>query len=158
MPAGLLFALVVSVVAPVPGPVVQRFVAPACDRCAGRRAVTIRSEPGHVVVAPVSGVVTFAGTVAEHLFVSILPASASASGSTGRRVVVTVGWLAGIADGVTEGAGVVEGGRIGTAGESTRLSVRVNGVHVEPLRALGLGWSRLRGPGGVLVGRGALPR
>jgi hypothetical protein len=66
-------------------------------------------------------------------------------------VKVTYGWLE-IANELAEGDEVVQGQYLGTAGGRTYLGVRRGGVYIEPLRFLGLGWARLRGPGGVVVG------
>ena len=151
-----LVASLLSVVAPVPGPVVQRFVAPACQRCAGHRGVTIASAAGDPVRTPVAGTVAFAGAVAGRNYVVVVPSVRSGAGAA--MVKVAIGWMVAIESGLAPGTRVAEGQRIGTAGETTHLSVRVNGTHVEPLAAMGLGWARLRGPGGVLVGRGPLPR
>lgn len=58
-------------VPPVPGPIVEPFVEPACQFCAGHRTVDIALGPDRRVVAPVSGRVVFAGEVAGRRFVSI---------------------------------------------------------------------------------------
>ena len=149
--------VLIAIVVPVPGPVVQRFVAPACERCAGHRGVTIASGPGLVVRAPAAGVVSFAGDVAGSLYV-VIAVDQVGRATAAPAVKVTVGRLAVIGPDVLEGVRLAEGQEIGKSGPLTHLSVRVKGVHVEPLLALGLGWVRLRGPGGVLVGRRAVPR
>ena len=151
-------ALLVTSVVPVPGPVLRTFSAPSCERCAGHRGVTIGSVPGSVVRAPVAGTVVFAGRVADRHYVVIAPARAARTQRRAGIVKVTVGWMTRIGSDVVEGGPVAEGQVLGSTGESTYLSVRVDGVHVEPLRALGLGWARLRGSGGVLVGPGRARR
>ena len=151
-------ALFVATVVPVPGPVLRTFSAPSCDRCAGHRGVTIGSTPGSQVRAPVAGTVVFSGRVADRRYVVIVPARAARTALRTGIVKVTVGWMASVGSEVIEGVPVAEGQALGSAGESTYLSVRVDGVHVEPLRALGLGWARLRGTGGVLVGPGRARR
>ena len=141
------FALLVAVspvrpIAPVDGPVVRRFVAPACQRCTGHRGVTIASAPGQPVRAVLSGVITFAGEVAGNTYVvqRIAPG-----------VKVTYGWL-GLTESLSQGDLVNQGQALGRAGDRTYLGVRVGSHYVEPLRALGLGWARLSGPGQVVVG------
>jgi len=67
-------------------------------------------------------------------------------------VKVTYGWLM-PNPGLSEGNAVGRGAVVGMAGERTYLGVRVGGVYVEPLRYLGLSGTRLRGTGGVVVGR-----
>ena len=107
--------------------------------------------------SPVAGRVEFAGDVAGRLYVVVL-ADRSSRAVGPAPVKVTVGWMESVDPGLASGQPVAEGERIGSSGPATHLSVRVNGVHVEPLAALGLGWARLRGAGGVLVGRRPLPR
>lgn len=136
-----LFAVLIAAIPPVPGSVIQQFVAPACQRCAGHRGVTIDNADGVMAVSPVAGTVSFAGTVANKLYavVEISPG-----------VLVTVGRLQSLA--VAKGDELAVGQQVGVAGESTYLGVRVRGQYVEPLRYLGLGGARLVGPGAV-VGR-----
>lgn len=128
------------VVPPVPGPVIERFHAPTCDRCAGRRGVTIASTSGSDVRAVANGVVTFSGSVARHKYVV-------AQISPG--VLVTYGWLAEVS--VLKNDVLAEGQVLGRAGSRTYLGVRIRGRYVEPLGYLGLGGARL-------VGRGVLSR
>jgi hypothetical protein len=66
-------------------------------------------------------------------------------------VKVTYGWME-IAEGLTAGDAVDQGQHLGVARDKTYLGVRRGSVYIEPLRYLGLGWVRLRGPGGVVVG------
>jgi murein DD-endopeptidase MepM/ murein hydrolase activator NlpD len=127
---------------PVSGAVIQRFVAPACPRCAGHRGVTIASTKGQAVRAVLPGVITFVGEVAGNTYVVELVAPG---------VKVTYGWMD-IAEGLVAGDAVEQGQSLGVAGVKTYLGVRRGGVYVEPLRYLGLGWARLRGHGGVVVG------
>ena len=72
-------------------------------------------------------------------------------------VKVTYGWLM-PKPGLSEGDAVARGTVVGMAGEHTYLGVRVGGAYVEPLQYLGLGGSRLRGVGGVVVGRAGSAR
>lgn len=135
----LLISLALSAIPPVPGPVTRHFVAPACQRCAGHRGITINNADGVVAVSPVSGTVTFAGSVARQLYVVV---------ETSPGVLVTVGRLAVVA--VHEGDDLAEGQTIGVSGATTYLGVRVRGVYVEPLRFLGFGRARLVGRGAVV--------
>jgi murein DD-endopeptidase MepM/ murein hydrolase activator NlpD len=130
-------------IVPVAGPIVQRFVAPACQRCSGHRGVSIASPVGQPVRAVLPGVITFVGQVAGKTYVveQVAPG-----------VKVTYGWLD-LTAGLAEGDAVMQGQVVGTAGDRTYLGVRVGSRYVEPLRFLGLGWARLQGPGGVVVGR-----
>lgn len=135
----LFLSLIITVVPPVPGRVTQRFVAPACLRCAGHRGVTIDNPDGHAVVSAVSGRITFAGEVAHRLFVVVEPEPG---------VLVTVGWLESVV--VARGDLVETGQPVGTAGATTYLGVRSRGLYVEPLGYLGLGGARLLGTGAVV--------
>jgi septal ring factor EnvC (AmiA/AmiB activator) len=138
----LLSVVPVAPVVPVPGPVLEGFRPPACERCAGRRGVVIGSQPGAMVRAVRSGPITYAGYVGGRLYVvqSISPG-----------VRVTYGWLAVVGD-IAVGEEVMGGQALGIAGERTYLGVRLGQTYIEPLRYLGLGGSRLRGPGHVIVG------
>jgi septal ring factor EnvC (AmiA/AmiB activator) len=142
----LIVSLALTAVPPVPGPVTQHFVAPLCQRCAGHRGVTIDNADGVVAVSPVSGTVTFAGSVARRLYVVITPSPG---------VLVTVGRLATLA--VQKGQSVTLGQAIGASGAATYVGVRVRGVYVEPLTFLGFGRARLVGRP-VVVGLRALSR
>lgn len=130
-------------IVPVTGPVVQRFVAPACQRCSGHRGVTIASSVGQPVRAVLPGSITFLGEVAGNTYVVELIAA---------DVKVTYGWLQLTGD-IAEGDVVEQGHVVGIARGRTYLGVRVGPRYIEPLRFLGLGWARLKGPGGIVVGR-----
>ena len=140
--ACLFLVIPVGPVVPVPGPVLEGFRAPACERCAGRRGVVIGSQPGAVVRAVRSGYITYAGHVGGRLYVvqRISP-----------DVRVTYGWLAVVGD-IAVGEEVKGGQALGIAAERTYLGVRIGQTYIEPLRYLGLGGARLRGPGHVIVG------
>lgn len=124
-------SLLVCVV-PVQGIVIRQFQPPACERCAGHRGITLESAPGQPVVAVTDGVVEFAGSVGGRLYVvqRVSP-----------TVRVTYGNLVSID--AAKGDSVVGGDALGVSGDTTYLSVRVGEMHVEPLRALGLGRARL---------------
>jgi septal ring factor EnvC (AmiA/AmiB activator) len=133
-------AVGLACIVPVPGAVLRSFKAPACERCAGHRGVTLQTKAGHTVVATASGEVEFAGQVGNTLYV-VQRVSPS--------VRVTYGGLAGLPAEMQGGHELVPGDPVGQAADTTYISVRVGETHVEPLRALGLGRPRLVGPGGV---------
>ena len=134
---------VVRPLPPVTGAVIQHFVAPTCPRCAGHRGVTIATRSGQAVVAVLPGTISFVGEVAGLTYVVQV---------VHPGVKVTYGWLM-PKPGLSEGDAVARGTVVGMAGGRTYLGVRVGGVYVEPLRYLGLSGTRLRGTGGVVVGR-----
>lgn len=130
---------------PVNGRVVERFVAPTCERCAGRRGITVAVGGTSAVRATTDGVVTFAGQVGRALWVvqEVAPG-----------VRVTYGRLALVADGVTAGARLATGQVLGTAEKSVYLGVRVGETPRDPLRC----WARRPRLVGVNVGRSGRPR
>jgi len=129
-------------VAPVSGTVVDGFRAPACQRCAGHRGVTIATTTGRPVRAVTTGVIVFVGQVARVLYVIE---------DIGRGARVTYGHLG--SSGVEVGSRVVAGQGIGVASDRLYLGVRVHGSYVNPLQFLGFGHGRLVGRGSVIVGR-----
>jgi len=56
---------------PVPGPILDPFDPPDTPFGAGHRGIDIAASPGTTVVAPEAAVVTFAGKVGGHLFVTL---------------------------------------------------------------------------------------
>ena len=140
--AAIAMLLSVQVIAPMEGTVTRRYEQPACQFCAGHRGVTIATKDGSDVVALLVGVVTFAGEVGGLTYVVLRIAP---------DVRVTYGWLASVRPEVNEGYTITQGAVIGTTGSSTYLGVRVGETYVDPLRFLGLGHARLRGPGRVVV-------
>jgi hypothetical protein len=114
--------------------VLETFLRPACRWCPGRRGVWLAvPSTGAEVLAPWRGSVTFAGAVAGSLYVTIrLPSGA----------LVTCGGLIAVALGLAPGVEVERGAVLGAASERLFLSVRRDGVHIEPLTALG--WVRPR--------------
>ena len=129
-------------VAPVRGFVVDGFRAPACQRCAGHRGVTIATTTGMPVRAVRAGVIVFVGQVARVLYVVE---------DIGRGARVTYGRLE--SSSVSAGSVVAAGDQIGVATESMYLGVRVHGAYVNPLQFLGFTAGRLVGRGSVIVGR-----
>lgn len=114
---------------PVDGPVIDRF-APV-GRYAGHWGADFEAAPGAPVRAPVSGTVSFAGSVAgmKSITIQALPG-----------FKVSVSYLSSV--GVAKGDRVSRGRVIGTAGVAhgrggVHLSVRVGGVYVDPERHMG---------------------
>jgi murein DD-endopeptidase MepM/ murein hydrolase activator NlpD len=122
-----------GVVAPVFGPVVEQFRAPACERCAGHRGVTIATTPGDVVRAAVDGEIVFVGEVAGVTYV-VERISAD--------VRITYGMVQPLSTLVT-GQLVVAGQPLGVSETRVYLGVRVGARPVHPLRYLGLAGARL---------------
>ena len=129
-------------IAPVRGTVIDGFRAPACQRCAGHRGVTIATSAGAQVRAVTSGGIVFVGRVARVLYVVE---------DIGRGARVTYGHLG--SSGVEVGSTVVAGQAIGVGSDRLYLGVRVHGSYVNPLQFLGFGHGRLVGRGSVIVGR-----
>lgn len=136
-------AVSLACVVPVRGPVTRHFDPPACEKCAGHRGVTVASVAGDDVVAVAGGTIRFAGEVGGRTYVvqQVAPG-----------VLVTYG---GVVSPVGPGTEMAKGQRVAVSGDSTYLSVRVNGGHREPLRALGIGRVRLAGPGNVGLSGGS---
>ena len=136
----LIFGALLSVTSPVIGPVVEDFRAPACERCAGHRGVTVETQVGSVVRAVKSGSITFIGSVAglTYMVQRVSP-----------TVRITYGWFVPSGE-ITEGSVVREGEILGVTGTRTYVGVRVGDRYVHPLRALGLMGARLVGPSQVL--------
>lgn len=117
--------------APVSAPIVQHFIAPSCPYCAGHRTLDFSVATGIDVVAPISGVVTFAGEVAGTGYVTITPELQRADVANfrdaldGDTLLVTIGGVDVDAT-VVAGAGVVAGSRIGLSrAPHVRLSLRL---------------------------------
>ena len=105
------------------------FRAPPHQYASGHRGIDINAVPGEAVLAPVSGTVSFAGTVADRGTVSI---------QTGERTVVS---LEPVTAEVVAGEEVRRGARIGAVSsgghcstECVHVGVRVGGAYVNPMR------------------------
>lgn len=126
-----MFALLVSVVcltAPVNGPITAGY-SPASEP--SHWGVDYAAGFGHPVLAPTSGVVTFAGSVAGMLSVTIQPVPG---------FKVSVSYLSEIT--VAEGAWVRRGQVIGGAGAphgvpGVHLSTRIDGRYIDPATQMG---------------------
>lgn len=140
-----LVAVLLAVSPPVPpvrGTVIDGFRAPACQRCAGHRGVTIATTTGTPVRAVTAGVIVFVGQVARVLYVVQ---------DIGRGARVTYGRLGNST--VVFGSTVAAGETIGVSSGQLYLGVRVHGLYVNPLQFLGFGAGHLVGRGSVIVGR-----
>lgn len=126
----LLAALLLSspcpeAVAPVAGSVVAAY-APIGDY-AGHWGVDFAAEPGSEVHAIADGAVTFAGSVAGRLSVSV---------DHGRGLVTTVSYLSAVS--VRKGEHVQAGQPLGASGrahdtEAVHLSLRIGGQYADPM-------------------------
>ena len=120
---GVGLLLPIASVLPVPGPVVAKFQAPACEWCAGRRGLVFDSQPGEEVRAVVEGHVSFAGVVAGIRYVTLI---------TGDGWKVTFGRLQSTT--LTRGDHVAAGEVVGTAGDNLFLSLRFGRTPYDPAR------------------------
>lgn len=98
---------------------------------AGHWGIDFSAQPGDVVVAPTSGTVTFAGSVAGMRTLTIQPA-------TGFKI--SLSYLSTVD--VLQGTRVETGQRVGTAGlehgvSGVHISVRINGKYVDPAGQFG---------------------
>jgi murein DD-endopeptidase MepM/ murein hydrolase activator NlpD len=119
---------------PVTGPVIRGFDPPSSPYSSGHRGIDIAVPEGSIVRAPAPGVVTFAGNVAGHLFVTI---------DHGGGLLSTCSFLSGLL--VRKGDSVASGQPIALSGTghpgdltpNLHLGVRLNGQYVDPLDYLG---------------------
>lgn len=105
---------------PVSGAVAFPYVEPSCEFCAGHRTIDFEQSIGREVSAPVTGVITFAGTVVDQQFVTIDPDPKSGFSP---EILVTIGGL--IRDSsVRTGQVVHVGQRLGETNGLIHLSMR----------------------------------
>ncbi len=109
---------------PADGPVVAPFA--PIGRYAGHWGIDYAAPPGTGVHAPASGIVSFAGSVAGRLSVSI---------DHGRGIVTTVTYLSAVS--TSRGVWVDRGDVIASSGRAhdlaaVHLSARIAGVYVDP--------------------------
>jgi len=115
---------------PVTGPVIRGFDPPESPFGSGHRGIDIAAAFGTTVVAPAPGRVSFAGSVAGRLFVTV---------DHGGGLLSTCSFLSGIA--VRRGDLVAAGQPLGQSGSghpgdvvpNVHFGVRLNGVYVDPL-------------------------
>ena len=108
---------------PVDGEVVDPFRAPAHPYGPGNRGIEYRTDPGSAVSAAQAGAVAFAGRVAGRSVVAIEHADGRRSTYTGLAEVQ-----------VARGERVVAGQRIGSAGPTLHVGVKVGDGYVDPAR------------------------
>ena len=106
---------------PVDAPVVDPFRQPENPFGPGNRGIEYGPTSGHVVRASAGGVVTFAGSVAGNLFVTV-----AHDGS----LRTTVGFLEQVL--VSPGDAVVQGQPIAIGAASLHFSARVDGLYIDP--------------------------
>ena len=119
---------------PVTGPVIRGFDPPSSPYGSGHRGIDIATAAGTLVRAPAPGVVSFAGNVGGHLFVTI---------NHGGGLLSTCSFLSGLlvhkGDTVAVGQAIALSGA-GHSGDLTpnlHLGIRLNGQYVDPLDYLG---------------------
>lgn len=114
---------------PVTGPVVRGFDPPGSPYGSGHRGIDIGAPEGTMVRAPATGIVSFAGSVGGHLFVTI---------DHGGGLLSTSSFLSALlvhaGDLVVQGQGIALSGD-GHDGDTTpnvHFGVRLNGQYVDP--------------------------
>ena len=118
---------------PVQAPVSDPFRPPDGPYGAGNRGIEYDTRPGQVVRAAAGGTVSFAGTVAGELYVTV---------DHGGGVLSTYSYLERIS--VRTGAEVARGETVGLSGELLHFSVRVDGQYVDPAGFVGVRRVRVR--------------
>ena len=113
---------------PVDAPIVDPFRPPAEKWSAGNRGVEYATTSGEPVAAAAGGVVAFAGQVGGQLHVVVLHADG---------VRTTYAFLRSID--VHRGDTVLQGQRVGTAGDTVHFGARIGEVYVDPLLLFGDG-------------------
>jgi murein DD-endopeptidase MepM/ murein hydrolase activator NlpD len=113
----------VCLVLPAGASIVDPFRAPECERCTGNRGIEYAVVAGAPVVSGLSGSVAFAGRVAGRNYV-VVRAAADPS------VRVTYGGLATVM--VASGDALRTGDRLGTAGATLHVGMRVGESYVDP--------------------------
>jgi murein DD-endopeptidase MepM/ murein hydrolase activator NlpD len=115
---------------PVIGAVLRGFDPPDSPYGSGHRGIDIAAPVGTVVRAPAAGLVTFAGNVGGHLFVTI---------DLGGGLLSTCSFLSAVLvhknDLVVQGQGIALSGtgHVGDTTPNVHLGVRLNGQYVDPL-------------------------
>jgi len=125
------------VVVTLPGSVVEPFVMPACQMCAGHRGVTVAVPAGAPVRAGHPGTVTFDGSVAGRRFVVI---------RTGRGLLLTYGDVVPAADRLVQGGEVGRDTVLGTSAGRVYVGVRSGDQPVHPRVLFAAPGSRLVPP------------
>jgi murein DD-endopeptidase MepM/ murein hydrolase activator NlpD len=115
---------------PVVGPIIRGFDSPDSPFGPGHRGIDIATPVGTIVRAPAPGVVSFAGSVGGHLFVTI---------DHGGGLLSTASFLSERL--VRKGDAVIQGQPIGRSGSghpgdlqaNLHFGVRLDGTYVDPL-------------------------
>ena len=107
--------------APVPGPVIDAFRAPATPYGPGHRGVAYAATPGEPVRAAAAGTVTFAGQVAGTLIVVVGHADRIRTTYSGLRTVA-----------VRTGQPLAAGQSVGTAGATLYFGARAGAAYLDP--------------------------
>jgi murein DD-endopeptidase MepM/ murein hydrolase activator NlpD len=121
---------------PVHGEVIRPYEEPANPYSAGHRGIDIAAPFGTPIRAPADGTVSFAGTVAGSLFISIDHAGG---------IRTSYSWVSAIS--VKKGQAVTVGAVIGRTGQGhpgsdrthLHFSARLNGTYIDPMLLLGGG-------------------
>jgi murein DD-endopeptidase MepM/ murein hydrolase activator NlpD len=121
---------------PVHGDVIRPFEEPANPYSAGHRGIDVAAPIGTTIRAPAAGTVSFAGTVAGSLFISIDHAGG---------IRTSYSWVSAVS--VKKGAVLKAGGVIGRTGQGhpgserphLHFSARLNGTYIDPMLLLGGG-------------------
>lgn len=143
MPLPFLLASLVTACIPLPvavtlpGPVVEPFVMPECQRCAGHRGVTVAVPAGAPVRAGHPGTVAFDGSVAGRRFVVI---------RTGRGLLLTYGDVVPAGDRLVQGGEVGRDTVLGTSAGHFYVGVRSGDQPVHPRVLFAAPGSRLVPP------------
>lgn len=122
----------VAYIPPVDAPVTDPFRPPAGPYGPGNRGIEYATVPGSDVIAAADGVVTFAGSVAGALYVTILHADG---------IRTTVSYVATVR--VAAGEPVARGQLIASAGPVTHVSARLADEYIDPATLWGSGPSRV---------------
>jgi murein DD-endopeptidase MepM/ murein hydrolase activator NlpD len=115
---------------PVTGAVIRGFDPPGSPYGAGHRGIDVAALVGTLVQAPAAGVVSFAGNVGGHLFITI---------DHGGGLLSTCSFLSALlvhkGDLVVQGQGIALSGtgHVGDTTPNVHLGVRLNGSYVDPL-------------------------
>lgn len=121
---------------PVRGPVIRAYEPPPNPYSAGHRGIDIAAPFGTPIRAPADGTVSFAGTVAGSLFISIDHAGG---------IRTSYSWVSSV--GVKKGQAVHAGEVVGATGQGhpgsdrthLHFSARLDGVYIDPMLLLGGG-------------------
>ena len=125
-PAAVAQVIDIGHVPPIDAPISDPFRAPEHEFGPGNRGIEYRTNVGDQVRASAAGTVSFAGSVAGSLFVSV---------DHGGGLITTVGFLDEVA--VRRGEAIEQGQALGAAGERTHFSARQDGIYFDPEQLFG---------------------